>query len=161
MLFITTTVLYSLKTTNEHTRTHTKIDWTKRHNPSIQYWSITTPLPRHSPARTPFLYSALILQSTKVSLSQSCSLCKQCGDGKKELLCSYLKRNLCNQKPEKICMCLWFPVADSNNSNQKTWSHKQKKKGKKGFPPNKSNTTLFAMMDYIPGLTAMPIMDIW
>lgn len=81
--------------------------------------------------------------------------------GKKELLCSYLKRNLCNQKPEKICMCLWFPVADSNNSNQKTWSHKQKqKKGKKGFPPNKSNTTLFAMMDYIPGLTAMPIMDI-
>lgn len=56
-------------------------------------------------------------------------------------------------------MCLWFPVADSNNSHQKTWSHKQKK-GKKGFPPNKSNTTLFAMMDYITGLTAMPIMDI-
>lgn len=29
-------------------------------------------------------------------------------------------------------MCLWFPVADSNNSHQKTWSHKQKKR-EKGF----------------------------
>lgn len=90
----------------------------------------------------------------EVSLSQSCSLCKQCGDGKKELLCSYLKRNLCNQR-KYVCVCgfLWLIQTTLIKKLGAT-------KGKKGFPPNKSNTTLFAMMDYIPGLTAMPIMDI-
>lgn len=43
------------------------------------------------------------------------------------------------------------------------WNHmkKTKTKNKEAFAPHKSSTTLFAMMDYITGLTGMSIMDIW
>lgn len=83
-----------------------------------------------------------------------------CRREKKELLCSYLKKKPCATRNQRkyVCVCgfLWL----IQTTLIKKLGATNKKKGKKGFPPNKSNTTLFAMMDYIPGLTAMPIMDI-
>lgn len=112
------------------------------------------------------VWAAIYTDFLNCWLSHSHSFGKQCKGKQKGYITAISTLHHLKKGLHKVRVRLRFPAAactDSNATLHTMWNHmkKTKTKNKEAFAQHKSSTTLFAMMDYITGLTGMSIMDIW